>query len=88
MDDETGAGRPDVGGNRGGQHRRDDQVRVEAADRLPHHLVAERELDRHLVPAVGQLDVNALGQAVVGARYQQDPHVPPRAPVPRNVLAV
>src|SRR5262249_61751910 len=64
------------------------QLRVEAPHRLPQHLSAQGELDRDLVPAVGQLDVNALGHAVVGARNQQNPHVPPRAPIPRNALVV
>jgi hypothetical protein len=77
VDDEAGHGRPDVLGNRGGQHRRDDQVRVIPAQRVPHHLVAEGQLDRHLVPAVGEFGVHPLRHAVVGTGNKQDPHQRP-----------
>lgn len=56
--------------------------RVAAVDRIPHDVVPEREFDRHLVTAVGKLDVCALGHAVVVARYQQNPHVLPPCPDP------
>ena len=75
VDDETRARRPDVSGNRRGQHRRDDQIRIEPADPFPHHLIPQRELDRHLVAAIGKLDVHPLGHAVVATRNEQDPHV-------------
>src|SRR5215469_5397956 len=58
----------------------DDQIRTAATDRVPHRLIAKGELDRHLVTAVGQLDVHPLGHAVVGARKQQNTH--PLPPVP------
>ena len=74
VDDETGHGRPDVRGNRGGQHRRDDQVRVEASDRVPHHLIPQGQLDRHVVLAVGEFGMDPLRHAVVGAGNKQDPH--------------
>jgi hypothetical protein len=74
VDDETGHGRPDVRGNRGGQHRRDDQIRVETADRVPHHLVPQGQLDRDVALAVGEFGMYPLRHAVVGAGNKQDPH--------------
>ena len=76
MDDETRPRRPDVSGNRRSQHRRDNQIGIEPADPVPHHLIPQREFDRHLVAAIGKLDVYPLGHAVVATRNEQDPHVP------------
>ena len=59
---------------------RDDQIRAVAADRLPHRLIPQRQLDRHLMTAAGQLDVYPLGQAVVRACQQQDAHGSPVPP--------
>ena len=46
------------------------------ADRVPQDLTAERELDRHVMAAVGELGVDPLRHAVVGTRYQQNAHLP------------
>jgi len=78
--DEARPRRPDIGGNRRGEHWRDDQIWVVAADRLPHHLIPQRQLNRHRMAAAGKLDVCPLGQAVVGTRQQQDPHLAPPSP--------
>ena len=77
VDDEARPGRPDVRGNRPGQHRGDDQVGVIAADPVPHHVVCQGQFDRYLVPAVGEFGMHALRHAVVGAGNKQDPHVVP-----------
>ncbi len=87
VDDEARASRPDVRGNRRGQHRRDDQVRVVAADPVPHHLVPEGQLDRHLVAAVGEFGVHPLRHAVIGAGQEQDPHhCPPLMALPARSM--
>ena len=84
VDDEARPGRPDVRGNRPGQHRGDDQVGVIAADPVPHHVVSQGQFDRYLVPAVGEFGMHALRHAVVGTGNKQDPHRRP----PRDGLAM
>ncbi len=83
VNDKTGASRPDVRRNRRGQHRRDDQIRVPAADPLTYHLIAQRQLDGHLVPPVGKFGMHPLRHAVIAAGHKQDPHnsPPPAKPV-------
>ena len=80
VNDQARPGRPDIRRNRHGQHRRDDQIRVTAADPVPQHLIPERQLDRYLMAPVGQLGMHPLRHAVVAARHQQDPHQ--RSPPP------
>ena len=43
--------------------------------------IAERQLNRDLMAAVGELGVYSLGQAVIGTRHQQDPHLASPVPV-------
>ena len=40
-----------------------------------HHLVAGRQLNRQVVAAVGQLDLQALAQAVMRCREEQERNV-------------
>ena len=92
VNDKAGPRRPDVRRDRRSQHRRDDKVRVKAPDPFPHFLVPERQLDRHLVTAVGELGMRPLRHAVVGAGNKQDPHqrfplsqdIPPAAAAHRS----
>jgi hypothetical protein len=66
------------------RRRRDHQVRVEAADRVPASPHPQGQLDRHVVPAVGEFGMYPLRHAVVGAGNKQDPH---QRPPPRPFLA-
>ena len=58
------------------EHRRDDEIRLLGVDRRDHRLVAGRQMDRDRMAAVGELDLQALAQAVVSARDEQNAHVP------------
>ena len=74
MHDQAWPGRPDVRRNRRGQHRRDDKIRIKKPDALPQHLIPQRQLDGHLMPAVRQLRMHPLRHTVITAGNQQDPH--------------
>jgi len=74
--DEAGVPLPDRPWNGLLEHRRDDEVRLVDFDRRAHGLVAGRQMDRNPMAAVGELNLQALAQAVVSARDEQDSHVP------------
>ena len=67
-------------GDRTLQERRDHDIGPPQRDRLLRDSVGDVELDRDLVVARRELDVQPLRQAVIAAGQQQDPHrsAPPR----------
>lgn len=74
MDDETGVDRPHVVRNRGFEIRGHDEVRALLAHGLPDGAVLVHELHGQGVPAVPELGLNTLGEAVEGAREKQNMH--------------
>ena len=59
-------GAPEIG--------RDDHVRLVEPRRLDRHGVVDVELDRDLVPALGELGVETLGEAVEAVGEKKDAH--------------
>lgn len=66
---------PDLLGDGGPQHRREDEVGPVAADGVGERDMGQGEFDGHAVTAVPQFGVDALGEAVERARDEQDVHV-------------
>ncbi len=88
VDDEAGVRGPDVLGDGGAQHRREDEVGVVAAYGLGQRVAGPGQFDRHPVAVVAQLGVDSLGEAVERARDEQDVHVGSRRRPGAAVVAV
>jgi hypothetical protein len=74
VDDEADVPGPHVLGDRGAQHRCDDQLGAVTADRLPYGVVVPSAHRVQLVAEVGQFGVNTLGETVERTGHEQDSH--------------
>jgi hypothetical protein len=74
MHDQTNVIAPDALGQRAFQKRRDDQVRRECFNRFLGHAVSDVVLDRHVMAALRQCDVEPLRKTIEAAREKQDTH--------------
>ena len=77
MHDQAAHGAPDGLRDGAAQERRDHELRPKQAHRFGHAVVVDRELDGEFVAALGQLDINALGQRVEAGGEQQNSHCVP-----------